>query len=110
MLPVKHPVDCPNCGTEDATLEMWGRVNPDTGKYIRRLLGFRIDTLLLSLAMVGMAVLYGAFYLLALPVYGLWRLFTFKKYTVRRYEHVCEACGFEWEQNEGEPVPSPATN
>ena len=31
---MKHPVACPNCGTENTTLEMWGRVNPDTGYLI----------------------------------------------------------------------------
>lgn len=106
---MKHPVACPNCGTERTTLEMWGRVNPATGKYIRRLLGFRIDTLLLSLAMMTMGVIYAVFYLLVLPFYALWRLLTFKKYSVKRFEHVCEACGYEWKQNEGEPAPTPAT-
>ena len=104
---MKARIECPNCGTENATLEMWGRVNPATTKYVRRLLGLRIDTLLLSMAMVAMGVVYVVFYVVALPIYGVWRLFTFKQYSVRRYEYVCEECGYEWEQDEGEPAPLP---
>ena len=55
---------------------MWGWVNPATGKYVTRFIGFRFDTLFLSLAMFGAGVLYAAFYIVAVPAYLLWRLFT----------------------------------
>jgi hypothetical protein len=88
---------------------MWGRVHPGTGKYVRRLLGFRIDTLLLSLAMVTMGVLYAAFYLVALPLYFAWLLFRHRAYSARRYEFVCEQCGCEWQETEGLPEPEAAS-
>ena len=81
------------------TREMWGWVSPATGKYVRRFLGFRLDTLLLALAMFGVGVLYAAFYLVAIPGYLGWRLFTFRHYTVRRSEYICEGCNHSWNED-----------
>lgn len=80
---------------------MWGWVNPATGKYVRRFLGFRLDTLLLALAMFGVGVLYAAFYLVAIPGYLGWRLCTFRRYTVRRTEYICEGCNHAWTEDRG---------
>ena len=90
------PIKCPNCGGGIITREMFGWVNPATGKYVSRFLGFRFDTLLLSLAMFGMGILYVAWYVVAIPVYVVWRLFTHRKYTVRRHEYICEECNHHW--------------
>jgi len=90
------PILCPNCGGEVVTKEMWGWFNPTTGKYVRRFMGFRLDTLLLSLAMFGAGVLYVAFYVVAIPGYLVWRLFTHRKYPVRRIEYICEECNHNW--------------
>ena len=89
-------IRCPQCGGGIITREMWGWVNPDTGKYVSRFIGFRFDTLFLSLVMVGVGVLYAAFYVVAVPGYLLWRLFTHRKYTVRRTEYICEECDHHW--------------
>jgi hypothetical protein len=78
------------------TKEMWGWVDPDTGRYVRRLLGFRLETLGLMLAMFGAGVLYAAFYVVAIPGYLVWRLFTLSRYTVRRTEYICEGCEHTW--------------
>lgn len=94
------PAPCPACGGGTITKEMWGRVDPATGKYVRRLLGFRLDTLGISLAMFGPGVLYAAFYAVALPGYLGWRLFTAGRYSTRRTEYVCEACGHAWHIDE----------
>ncbi len=90
------PMRCPQCGGGIITREMFGWVNPATGKYVTRFIGFRFDTLLLSLAMAGLGVLYAAFYVVAVPVYLFWRLFTHRKYTVRRNEYICEECNHHW--------------
>ena len=90
------PLRCPNCGGGVITREMFGWVNPATGKYVSRFLGFRFDTLFLSLAMFGAGVLYVAWYLVAIPVYLVWRLFSRRKYTVRRNEYICEECNHHW--------------
>jgi hypothetical protein len=87
---------CPNCGGGIITREMFGWVNPATGKYVSRFLGFRFDTLFLSLFMFGIGVLYVAWYVVAVPVYLVWRLFTRPKYTVRRNEYICELCNHHW--------------
>ena len=63
------PIRCPQCGGGIITREMWGWVNPATGKYVTRFIGFRFDTLFLSLFMFGMGILYAVFYLLAVPGY-----------------------------------------
>jgi hypothetical protein len=78
------------------TKEMWGWVDPGTGKYVRRLLGFRLETLGLMLAMFGAGILYAAFYVVAIPGYLVWRLFTFSRYSVRRTEYICEECEHTW--------------
>ncbi len=90
------PIRCPNCGGGVITREMFGWVNPDTGKYVSRFLGFRFDTLFLSLAMFGIGILYVAWYVVAVPVYLVWRLFTRRRYTVRRDEYICELCDHHW--------------
>jgi hypothetical protein len=90
------PIKCPNCGGEVITREMFGWVNPVTGRYVSRFLGFRFDTWGLSLAMVGMGVLYTAWYLVAIPGYLVWRLITRRRYTVRRNEYICEQCDHHW--------------
>jgi hypothetical protein len=90
-------MQCPECGGGVITKEMWGWLDPATGKYVRRLLGFRIDTLLISLTMFAPGILYALFYLVALPGYLVWRLFTFSRYSVRRTEFICEECGYAWE-------------
>jgi hypothetical protein len=89
-------IRCPNCGGGVITREMFGWVNPATGKYVSRFLGFRFDTLFLSLVMVCIGVLYVAWYLVAIPVYLVWRLFTRRRYTVRRNEYICEECNHHW--------------
>lgn len=89
-------IRCPQCGGGIITREMWGWVNPATGKYVSRFIGFRFDTLFLSLAMFGFGILYTAFYLIAVPIYLVWRLFTYRKYTVRRTEYICEECDHHW--------------
>jgi hypothetical protein len=91
-----EPLRCPQCGGGIITREMFGWVNPATGKYVSRFVGFRFDTLFLSLAMFGMGILYAAFYVVATPVYLVWRLLTFRKYTVRRHEYICEECDHHW--------------
>ncbi|HSQ37889.1 MAG TPA: hypothetical protein VLS92_08360 [Acidimicrobiia bacterium] len=95
------PIKCPNCGGGVVTREMFGWVNPDTGKYVSRFLGFRLDTWGLSLVMFGMGVLYTVWYLVAIPCYLVWRLFTHRRYTVRRHEYICEGCNHHW--NEDQP-------
>ena len=87
---------CPSCGGGVITREMFGWVNPATGKYVSRFLGFRFDTLFLSLWMFGIGVLYVAWYVVAIPVYLVWHLFTRGKYTVRRNEYICELCNHHW--------------
>lgn len=87
---------CPQCGGGIITREMFGWVNPATGRYVTRFIGFRFDTLFLSLAMFGIGVLYAAFYAVAGPFYLVWRLCTFRKYTVRRNEYICEECNHHW--------------
>ncbi len=89
-------MQCPECGSDVVTAEMWGWVDPASGKYVRRLLGFRWDTLGITLAMFGIGLLYAAFYLVAVPGYLVWRLFTSTRYSVRRTEYICEACGLAW--------------
>ena len=89
-------IRCPQCGGGIITREMWGWVNPATGKYVSRFVGFRFDTLFLSAFMFGLGVLYAAFYLVAVPVYLFWRLFAHRKYTVRRNEYICEECNHHW--------------
>jgi hypothetical protein len=79
------------------TREMWGWVNPSTGRYVPRLMGFRLQTLGLMLAMFGAGVLYATFYAVAIPGYLVWRLFTFPRYSVRRAEYVCEECEHAWQ-------------
>jgi hypothetical protein len=91
---------CPNCGGGVITREMFGWINPATGKYVSRFVGFRFDTLLLSLAMFGIGVIYVAWYVAAIPVYLVWRLFTYRKYTVRRNEYICELCSHHWNVDE----------
>ena len=93
------PIKCPSCGGGVITREMFGWVNPDTGKYVSRFLGFRFDTWGLSLAMFGIGVLYTAWYLVAIPCYLVWRLFTRRRYTVRRNEYICEACNHHWNED-----------
>jgi predicted RNA-binding Zn-ribbon protein involved in translation (DUF1610 family) len=100
-------VRCPQCGGDDVTREMWGWVDPSTGKYVRRLLGFRFDTLGLCLVMLGPGIAYLAFYLVAVPGYLIWRLATWRRYSERRQEFICEQCGFGWCQTEGEADPEP---
>ena len=79
------PIRCPQCGGGIITREMWGWVNPATGKYVTRgSSGSASTPCFLSLAMFGFGVLYAAFYIVAVPVYLVWRLFTHRKYTVRR--------------------------
>jgi hypothetical protein len=78
------------------TKEMWGWVDPETGKYVRRLFGFRLETLGLMLAMFGAGLLYAAFYVVAIPWYLVWRLFAFSRYSVRRTEYICEGCEHAW--------------
>lgn len=90
-------IRCPSCGGGVITREMFGWVNPETGKYVSRFLGFRFDTLFLSLAMFSLGILYVAWYTVAIPVYLVWRLFTYRKYTVRRHEYICELCDHHWE-------------
>jgi hypothetical protein len=92
---------CPTCGGPNVVVEMWGWVNPATGKYVRRLYGFRWDTLIASAVMFSMGVIYLAFYLVAIPVNLVWRLFTHRRYLQRRYEYVCKDCGFDWEADVG---------
>jgi hypothetical protein len=92
-----NPIRCPECGGEIVTREMWGWVDPASGRYVRRFIGFRLDTLVLSLAMFGAGVLYVAFYLFAVPGYLVWRLFTRRRYSVRRIEYICEECNHHWE-------------
>ena len=92
----------PQCGGGIITREMWGWVNPATGKYVSRFIGFRFDTLFLSLFMFGMGLLYAAFYLVAVPVYLVWRLFTRRKYTLRRNEYICEECSHHWSVDRAE--------
>ena len=75
---------------------MWGWVNPATGQYDTRFIGFRFDTLFLSLAMFGAGILYVAFYLAAVPYYLVWRLVTRRRYPVRRTEYICEECDHHW--------------
>ena len=94
-MPVER-IQCPQCGGGIITREMWGWVHPVTGKYVSRFIGFRFDTLFLSSFMFVMGVLYAAFYLVAVPVYLLWRLITHRKYTVRRNEYICEECNHHW--------------
>lgn len=89
-------IRCPQCGGGIITREMWGWVHPATGRYVSRFIGFRFDTLFLSAFMFGLGVLYAAFYLVAVPVYLVWRLFTHRKYTVRRNEYICEECNHHW--------------
>lgn len=89
-------IRCPQCGGGIITREMWGWVSPATGKYVSRFIGFRFDTLFLSLFMFGMGVLYAAFYVVAVPVYLAWRLFTYRRYTARRSEYICEECNHHW--------------
>ena len=99
---------------------MWGWVNPATGKYVSRFIGFRFDTLFLSLFMFGMGVLYAAFYVVAVPGYLVWRLFTHRRYTVRRTRvhlrgvqppldggRAEVAAGPAGEQSDHRPRPSP---
>lgn len=93
-------MQCPECGDGTITKEMWGWVDPATGKYVRRLLGFRLDTLLITLTMFAPGLLYALFYLVAAPGYFVWRLFTFSRYTVRRTEFICEACGHTWDEDQ----------
>ena len=95
-------IRCPHCGGGINTREMWGWVNPATGKYVSRFIGFRFDTLFLSLFMFGMGLLYAAFYLVAVPVYLVWRLFTRRWYTVRRNEYICEECSHHWSVDRAE--------
>lgn len=87
---------CPQCGGGVITREMYGWVNPATGRYVSRFLGFRFDTLFLSLAMFGAGVLYTAYYVVVIPGYLVWRLFTRRRYTVRRDEYICELCNHHW--------------
>jgi hypothetical protein len=89
-------MQCPECGGGVITREMWGWVDPGTGRYVRRLLGFRLDTLGITFAMLGPGVLYAGFYLVAIPGYLVWRLFTFAQYSVRRTEYICEGCDAAW--------------
>lgn len=90
------PLRCQQCGGGIITREMFGCVNPGTGNYVSRFLGFRFDTLFLSLAMFGFGILYAAYYLVAAPIYLVWRLFTRRSYTVRRHEYICEECDHHW--------------
>ncbi len=87
---------CPTCGGQNVIVEMWGWVDPTTGKYVRRFYGFRWDTLVASAVMFGLGVIYIAFYLVALPAYLVWRLFTRRRYLQRHREYLCRDCGFDW--------------
>ena len=95
---------CPTCGGENIAVEMWGWVDPTTGKYVRRVFGFRWDTLIASGVMFSMGVIYLAFYLVAAPAYVVWRLFTRSRYTQRHREYLCKDCGFDWEEDVVEVV------
>lgn len=90
------PIRCPQCGGGIITREMWGWVNPATGRYVSRFIGFRFDTLFLSAFMVTIGVIYALFYLVAAPAYLIWRLITHRRYTVRRDEYICELCDHHW--------------
>lgn len=98
---------CPHCGSGEAVLEMWGWVDPETGRYFQRLFGARWDTFGIALLAFAPGVLYGGFYLIAIPAYVFWRLATWRRYTLRRFEYFCAACGFEWKVTEGEPGWAP---
>ncbi len=87
---------CPACGGDSVIVEMWGWVDPDTGKYVRRFYGFRWDTLIASGLMFSMGVIYIVFYLFAAPAYLVWRLFTHRRYSQLRREYFCKDCGFDW--------------
>jgi predicted RNA-binding Zn-ribbon protein involved in translation (DUF1610 family) len=100
-------VRCPHCGGNEVTREMWGWVDPGTGRYVRRLFGFRVDTLGLCLVMIGPGIAYLAFYLVALPAYLIWRLATWRSYSERRQEYICEQCGFGWYRAEGDADAEP---
>ena len=89
-------LQCPQCGGGIITREMYGWVNPTTGSYVSRFLGFRFDTLFLSLWMFAIGVLYAAYYAVAIPIYLVWRLFTRRRYSVRRSEYICELCNHHW--------------
>ena len=80
---------------------MWGWVNPTTGKYVTRFIGFRFDTLFLSLALFGAGLLYVAFYLVAVPGYLVWRPFARRRFSVRRNEYICEECNHHWTVDRG---------
>jgi hypothetical protein len=41
--------ECPHCSSGDVAREMWGWVDPETGKYVRRLFGARWDTFGISM-------------------------------------------------------------
>jgi len=95
------PIRCPQCGGGIITREMWGWVNPATGKYVTRFIGFRFDTLFLSLFMFGMGILYAVFYLVAVPGYLVWRLLSRRRFSVRRTEYICEECNHHWTVDRG---------
>ncbi len=107
MARAKSQVHCANCGGDDVTLEMWGWVDPSTGKYVRRMVGFRFDTLGLCLVALGPGIAYLAFYIVAVPIYLVWRLATWRRYSERRLEYICETCGLAWCQGAGESDPEP---
>ena len=89
-------IRCPQCGGGIITREMWGWVNPATGQVRVALRRVPLRHPVPVAGDVRPGILYAAFYVVAVPVYLVWRLFTHRKYTVRRTEYICEECDHHW--------------